>query len=121
MAPPDEPATPIPTRLELLAGIPLFSCFTPDELEVLTTLFVDVAFRRHDTICTAGEDGETFFVVVSGELEVWSADAAPRCINRLAAGDYFGEMSLLLGGSRAATVKVARNARLLSLDKVAFD
>lgn len=118
---PAESITPVPERVELLARIPLFSCFTAEELEVLTTLCVDVAYRRHDTICTAGEHGETFFVLVSGELEVWSADAVPRCINRLVAGDYFGEMSLLLGSPRAATVRVARNARLLSLDKAAFD
>jgi NTE family protein len=119
--PSEESTTPVPARVELLARIPLFSCFTADELEVLTTIFVDVAYRRHDTICTAGEHGETFFVLVSGELEVWSADAVPRCINRLGAGDYFGEMSLLLGSPRSATVTVTRNARLLSLDKAAFD
>jgi NTE family protein len=119
--PPEDSITPVPTRVELLARIPLFSCFTAEEIEVLTTLFVDVAYRRHETICTAGEHGETFFILVSGELEVWSGDAVPRCINRLVAGDYFGEMSLLLGSTRSATVTVARNARLLSLDKAAFD
>ncbi len=119
--PPDQPVTPTPTRVEVLARIPLFSCFTAEELAVLATLFVDVTYHRHDTICTAGEEGDTFFVILGGELEVWSGDAVPRCINRLGEGDYFGEMSLLLGGARAATVTVARNARLLAVDKGAFD
>jgi NTE family protein len=117
----DIPTTPTAERMDVLGRVPLFTCFTTDELEILATLFEERTYLRGDTICTAGEPGETFFVIVSGELDVWSAGTERRLINRLDAGDYFGEMSLLLGSHRAASVTVARSAHLLALDKTAFD
>jgi NTE family protein len=107
-------------RTALLAHIPLFQLFGPGELETLADLFVDVSYRRGDTICSAGEEGDTFFVCVSGELEV-VAGRPPRVVNRLGPGASFGEISLLLGGKRAATVKATRTTRLLALNKAAFD
>jgi len=59
-------------------------------------------------------------VVTSGELEVWGSDP-PRVINRLGKGEVLGEMSLLLGGARTATVTAARASTLLSLRKEDFD
>src|SRR5213076_2149341 len=64
--------------------------------------------------------GDTFFVCVSGELEVWGG-APRRIVNRLGPGEFFGEMSLLLGGQRAATVTASRNTRLLAVDKSVFE
>src|SRR6185295_15302038 len=62
----------------------------------------------------------TFFVCASGELEVWGG-APERVINRHGPGEVLGEMSLLFGGKRAATVTVSRNARLLALDRDGFE
>src|SRR5207244_4244652 len=76
--------------------------------------------RRGDTVCAEGDEGDTFFVCVSGELEVWGG-APRRIVNRLGPGEFFGEMSLLLGGQRAATVTASRNARLLAVDKSVFE
>lgn len=117
----EDETTPTAARMEILARVPLFSCFTQEEIATLATLVEERTYLRGDTICTAGEAGDTFYVVLSGELDVWSAGADRRLINRLDAGDHFGEMSLLLGSHRAATVSVKRNARLLVLDKGAFD
>src|SRR6266446_4454845 len=112
--------SPIARRIEVLSQIPLFSAFNRDELEALAGRFVDVSYRRGDTVCAEGDEGETFFVCVSGELEVWGG-APRRIVNRLGLGEFFGEMSLLLGGQRAATVTASRNARLLAVDKSVFE
>src|SRR6266404_5541510 len=109
--------SPIARRIEVLSQIPLFSAFNRDELEALAGRFVDVSYRRGDTVCA---EGDTFFVCVSGELEVWGG-APRRIVNRLGPGEFFGEMSLLLGGQRAATVTASRNARLLAVDKAVFE
>ena len=112
--------SPIARRIEVLSQIPLFSAFNRDELEALAGRFVDVSYRRGDTVCAEGDEGDTFFVCVSGELEVWGG-APRRIVNRLGPGEFFGEMSLLLGGQRAATVTASRNARLLAVDKAVFE
>src|SRR5581483_3505412 len=109
------------SRLDVLNQVPLFTCFTPEELERIADLFVEISYRKGDTVCAEGDEGDTFFVILSGELEVWGGGAPGRIINRLGAGDFLGEMSLLLGGRRAATVTAGRNARLLALNKAAFD
>src|SRR5437773_442192 len=112
--------SPIARRIEVLSQIPLFSAFNRDELEALAGRFVDVSYRRGDTVCAEGDEGDTFFVCVSGELEVWGG-APRRIVNRLGPGEFFGEMSLLLGGQRAATVTASRNTRLLAVDKSVFE
>ena len=108
-------------RTEILAHVPLFSCLGRDELERLNDLLVEVSYRQGETVCTEGEAGESLFVILSGELEVWGGLGRLRVIGRLGPGECLGEMSLLMGGRRTATVTAARAARLVGLDKAAFD
>jgi NTE family protein len=107
--------------LDFLASIPIFGVFTRAELEASEPLFGEVTFAKDDVVVRIDEPGEIFYVVLDGELEVWDASTPPRQTGTLRRGDYFGEMALLQGGKRTATVTVARRARLLSIDKPAFD
>lgn len=107
-------------RQELLAQIPLFGAFDGDELAAVDALLTEERVAQGETICTEGDPGDRFLVVTSGELEVWGSDP-PRVINRLGKGEVLGEMSLLLGGARTATVTAARASTLLSLRKEDFD
>ena len=107
--------------LDFLASIPIFSFFTRAELEAAEKLFKEQVFAKDETVVRIGEPGETFYVVLEGELEVWDASSPPRQTGSLRRGDYFGEMALLQEGKRTATVTVARRARLLEIDKPAFD
>jgi NTE family protein len=107
--------------LDFLASIPIFSFFTRPELEAAQKLFHEVTFAKDDVVVRIGEPGDTFFVVLDGELEVWDASVPPRQTGTLKKGDFFGEMALLQGGKRTATVKAARRAPLLAVDKPAFD
>jgi len=109
------------SRLDVLGCVPLFSCFTPEELARLAELFVEVSYRKGDTICAEGEEGDTFFVLIAGELEVWGGAGQKRVIYRMKPGEFLGEMSLLLGGPRTATVTAFRSSRLLALNKLLFD
>lgn len=107
-------------RIAILRRAPLFSAFNPSELRKLANLAVELSYRRGETVCREGDAGDTLLVCASGELEVLGG-APRRVINRLGPGEVLGEMSLLLGGKRAATVTVARNARLLAFNRRAFD
>ena len=107
--------------LDFLATIPIFRIFTRAELVAAEKLFREVLFAKDDIVIRIGEPGDTFYVVLDGELDVWDASDPPRQTGSLKRGDYFGEMALLQGGKRTATVTVARRARLLAVDKPAFE
>jgi CRP-like cAMP-binding protein len=65
----------------------------------------------------AGEPGEEFFLLVDGKARV---DISPRRRVTLSPGDFFGEMSLLDGGPRSATVTAETAARLLVIRRRDF-
>lgn len=106
---------------DLLSTIPIFSFLGRSELAAVQELFVEETHQKGDTICRQGDEGDTFYVVLDGELDVIVGEGAGHVIAVLKRGDFFGEMALLQGGKRTATVAVGRRARLLSLHRVAFN
>ena len=76
-------------------------------------------FGAGETVIRQGEPGETFYVVVSGEVSV-RTDGALGEVARLRRGDFFGEMSLLTGEPRAATVVACQDTTLLRVDRTPF-
>jgi NTE family protein len=108
-------------RTEILRNIPLFSVLDPVALADLAAVCVEVTYHGGDTVCRVGEEGDTLFVVLSGQLEVWGGPDGERVINRLGPGEVVGEMALLSGGKRAATVTAARNTQLLALNRATFE
>lgn len=107
--------------LDLLASIPVFAFFTRPELEAAVRQFREVTYAKDDIVVKIGDPGDTFYVVLEGEADVWDGSVPPRQTGMLRAGDYFGEQALLQGGKRTATVTVARRARMLAVDKPQFD
>ena len=77
-----------------------------------------------ETVVRQGEPGDSYYVILDGEAEVWAADlagGAPTLVNRLADGDSFGEEALLAECNRTATVTMTTPGRLLVLSKADFD
>jgi rhodanese-related sulfurtransferase len=77
-----------------------------------------------ETIVTQDEPGDSYFIILSGEAEVWATDPMTdetAMVAVLSDSDAFGEEALLLGGSRSATVKMNTPGRLLVLSKSDFD
>lgn len=105
----------------LLARVPLFSVFDARELAEIEKSFTERRVAAGETVCREGEPGDSFFVIAAGELEVWGGGEPPRVVRRLGPGEFLGEVSLLLGGARTATVTAARSSTLLVLGKEAFD
>lgn len=65
-----------------------------------------------------GEEGESFFVIVEGEARVQNRSG--KVVNRLYPGEFFGEISLLDGGARTATVVAETPLVTLELTRRAF-
>ena len=107
--------------LAFLSTIPIFGFFTREELEAAEKRFEEILYPKDAVVTRIGEPGEVFYVILDGELEVWDGNDPPNRTGTLSKGDFFGEMALLQGGKRTATVTVSRRARLLSVNKDAFE
>lgn len=82
-------------------------------------------YRVGEAIVTEGEAADAFFILVSGEAVVTRLDASgnDHVVTRLDPGDYFGEVGLLLGAPRNATVSAAgaHDVEVLATDRAGFD
>jgi CRP-like cAMP-binding protein len=80
------------------------------------------SFPDGEVIAEQGEPGEDLHVVVSGEIRVLiGRDGGPPAeVARRARGEYVGEMAILGGGSRMASLVCAGPVRTLSLDRPRF-
>jgi putative ABC transport system ATP-binding protein len=91
---------------EFLRPIELFKTLTPRQLTDIAEKMTKRHYDAGDTIIRKGDPGEDFFLVSEGEVDVIRAD---REVARLGPGNFFGEVSLISGEPRNATV-VAQNA-----------
>lgn len=108
---------PIRAR-DVLAQVPLFSDLPPRFLKRLADRMEDQRFMQGARIVKEGDIGDTFFVIVEGEAKVLARSG--RVVNRLRPGEFFGEISLLDGGPRTASVVAETPIRTLALSRPAF-
>jgi len=95
-----------------LRVIPLFSTLSDDELEATARLFEERNVAPGKCLTVEGASGYCFFVIEDGTAEV---EQDGRLVNTLGAGDFFGEMAILSGERRSATVRAASALHLLVL------
>ena len=102
---------------ELLGTVPLFEGLTKRELREVMGAAKEVEFPPGATIVEKGLLAEDFYLIVSGEAEL----AVPgRKRSALGPGDHFGEISVLDGGPRSATIRAVTRVWTLRLDREAF-
>jgi small-conductance mechanosensitive channel/CRP-like cAMP-binding protein len=103
----------------LLQELDLFAPFTEAERSAIASNARERYFGRGEHVIAEGDQGHTFFVVTKGLLGVHVGQSQTE-VARLARGNYFGEMSLLTGEPRTATVTAHEDSVLLELDREAF-
>ena len=110
------------TRLQrALRGIDLFRPLSDDELRAAAARFRPLHYAGGEKIIEEGAPGDSFFLVDNGEVQVSKKMGGfPRELARLMEGQFFGEMALLTGEPRAATVVAASDVDVFVLDKAGF-
>lgn len=105
-----------------LAHIPLFARLDGAEQRALLAVMKQQIARLNDTIFWVGDDGDTLFVVETGRVSITAPDERGDHIvlDTLGPGAVFGEISLLDGGPRTATVRAIADVSLLALRRDAF-
>jgi CPA1 family monovalent cation:H+ antiporter len=103
---------------ELLSAVPLFSHCSKRELSAVAKLAQELELPAgHTVIHEDATVAYSFFVLVEGGAEVRRQN---RLVATLAAGDFFGELALLLRRPRTATVTLTAPSRLLSISAHSF-
>jgi CRP/FNR family cyclic AMP-dependent transcriptional regulator len=98
--------------LEELARVPIFSALTPRQLRRVLRATEEYKYMDGSTIVTEGSTNEQLFVILDGSVRVTRGG---RPVARMTGGDFFGEISLLDGGPRTATVVADGPVRCLIL------
>jgi monovalent cation:H+ antiporter-2, CPA2 family len=105
------------TPEELAERFPLFTGLTPEQREVLVLHFKLITAQPGERIIRAGEAADAVYFISEGEVEV---SFRGRKINRLQAGDYFGEMALITGQPRSADVTALDYSKFATLSQRDF-
>ena len=105
------------SKVEMLRKVPLFSGLSQRQLEQIAKLADEVEVPAGKQLATTGDVGHELFIIVEGGASVRARGGRTK---RLGYGDFFGEMSLVDGGPRSATVVATTPMKLLVLSHREF-
>jgi len=120
--PPEDPLAgrhyALEARIAILARVALLQPLSREELRVLAEGVRILRPAGRETVLAEGDHGDSMMVVVEGTLQVLvKSDDAPVAVGRLWPGDCFGELSLLTGQTRSATVVATGEGCLFEITK----
>ena len=104
-------------KVDLIKSVPLFSECSKKDLNEIAGIADEIDLREGKELTKEGRPGREFFVLIEGEADVQKGS---RRINRLGAGDFFGEISLVTRRPRTATVVATMPIRALVITDRSF-
>lgn len=106
---------------EHLHNVPIFAPLSDEELEKLAHASAMRVYAPGEPIVHKGREGNSMFVIIRGAVKVQiPEDNYQKTINHLKANEFFGEMSLLTGQPRSATVIAEEETEVLQIKKTAL-
>ncbi|HSB80071.1 MAG TPA: SLC13 family permease, partial [Candidatus Methylomirabilis sp.] len=104
-----------------LRGLPLFAELPREDLARLVGGLEEISVPAGGIVYSQGEPGDAMYIVASGALEVrFGEEGWEERVRATGPGEWFGEMALLTGDPRSATVIALSDSRLWRLDKDRF-
>ena len=104
-------------KIELLKSVPLFSGCSKDELAQIASLADELDLPGERELTHEGSTGKEFVILVEGEADVMRDG---NLIAGLGPGDFVGEIALVTGQPRTATVRTRGSSRVLVMSAQAF-
>ncbi len=104
-------------RIEALGRVPLLSGLSKRDLGRILTIGTEREFEQGDVIVRAGDLGRDFYLMLNGTAELVVPGHGPE---NLGSGDYFGEIAVLDGGPRSATITATSLVSALRIERGAF-
>jgi len=105
-------------NVESLSRVSIFAPLSPEEIERLASAAELRTYAPGEPIVRMGRDGNSMFVITGGSVNVQVPDGlTQRTVNSLRDSDFFGEMSLLTGEPRAASVIADEETEVLEIRK----
>lgn len=108
-------------RIKLLATCDLMRHLPAEQIEQILPCIRDRQLKAGEILFKAGDAGDALYIVARGKVEVLTDGSRGGAIAVLGAGHAFGEMSLLSGGQRTATIRAIEDTDLLEIGKDDFD
>lgn len=107
------------TTPDLINKVIFFSLLDDKERSALTTLFKEVKIQQGQVLFHFGDPGDTFYLVKTGYVELYTKDhgGSKIMLTKCGPGNFFGELSLFDGGSRTATAMALEDSLLLVLNR----
>lgn len=116
------PSVFVNPRFKLLQSLKLFQNLNRKELELVHEMFHERSYLAGEVIFDEGEEGQAFYVVESGRIEIRGKASAFRTKSLEAkTGDFFGELALLDTAPRSAQAVAVENSVLLCLFRADLD
>jgi CRP-like cAMP-binding protein len=104
-------------KIQLLMRVPLFERCSKKELAEIASLADEIELPAGRKLTAEGARGKEFVVIVQGAAEVRRKG---RKVNNLRAGDFLGEIALITGEPRTATVTTTKPSRVLVITAQSF-
>jgi CRP/FNR family cyclic AMP-dependent transcriptional regulator len=110
---------PIGTKgvMAQLANVPLFSGCSQKDLQTVARAVKDIKHKAGTVVAREGDPGVGLFIITDGSTDV---TVGGKRMAKLGPGDFFGEIALLDGGPRTATVTALTDIKLLGLTEWVF-
>lgn len=118
-----EPGKDEPLFKRKVPKSPLFEVLSEEERDALVREMEVETHNQGDIIISEGDAGSSMYLIASGEVKVYTRGNAgtPIYLAQLGEGDFFGEVSVLTGKPRTATITAGQRTELLRLDKSKLD
>ena len=101
----------------LLAEVPLFADLEPAELDLIAVVMTERTFAAGEVVTVEGHAADGFFVIAGGTADV---TVHGQQVRTMSTGDSFGEIALLTGGERTATITAVTELRCYGIAPADF-
>jgi small-conductance mechanosensitive channel len=107
---------------EAMRSLDWLEALNESQLQQLANRTAVSTYTTGEQLVKQGDPGDSLFIIKSGSVSVYvrSEDGRSVYANQLNAGDFFGEMSLLTGEARAASIRANEETEVIIIDKEAF-